>query len=161
MLYDRYYSIGKRGEEGKYLVQTRSQSKSSGITLPAVHGAEKGINPSIQLEKQVTKFIVVATVVKTSTQTKPRIRQGRAGLRRKVKISTHPQPNKPVQMISKPNLHKSEGATQTQITLESVPQTGYTPAMQTRPYPEPVCRLPPRSPDNTQEDRKTSLDLDF
>ena len=55
ILYDRYYSIGKGKEEGKYLVQTRLQSKSSGITLPAVHRADKGINPSVQAEKQVTK----------------------------------------------------------------------------------------------------------
>ena len=55
ILYDRYYNIDKREVEGKYLVQTRLQSKSSGITLPAVHGVDKGINPSVQPEKQVIK----------------------------------------------------------------------------------------------------------
>ena len=46
ILYDRYYNIGEREEEEKYLIQTRSQSKSSSITLSAVHGVNKGINPS-------------------------------------------------------------------------------------------------------------------
>ena len=73
ILYDRYYSIGKGEEEGKYLVQTRLQSKSSGIALPAVHGEDEGINPSVQPEKQVTKPIVVVMEVKNPTQIKPRI----------------------------------------------------------------------------------------
>ena len=33
ILQSKYYNISER-EEGKYLVQTRSQAKSSGITLP-------------------------------------------------------------------------------------------------------------------------------
>ena len=44
VLYDRFYNIGSvRRIEDKYLVQTRSQSKSSSIKLPEVHGVEKGI----------------------------------------------------------------------------------------------------------------------
>ena len=86
-----------------------------------MHGSDKGISLRGQPEKQVTKSIVVVTEVKTPTQTKPRIGQGTVGLRRKVKIPTHPKHNKPVLMISKPNLHKSEGASQTQTTLELGP----------------------------------------
>ena len=51
ILHDRNYNIKERKEEGKYLIQTRSQSKSSGIILPAVHGVDKGINPSVKPEK--------------------------------------------------------------------------------------------------------------
>ena len=47
-------------EEGKYLIQKRSQSKSSGIILPAVHGVDKGINLSVKPEKQVIKPIIVS-----------------------------------------------------------------------------------------------------
>ena len=54
ILQSRYYNISER-EEGKYLVQTRSQAKSSGITLPEVHGIDKGIDPNIRPEKQVIK----------------------------------------------------------------------------------------------------------
>ena len=40
-LQDRYYNLGK-GNVGKYLLQTCSQKKSSGIKLPEVHGVGKG-----------------------------------------------------------------------------------------------------------------------
>ena len=57
ILQSRYYNIGER-EEGKYLVQTRSQAKNSSITLPEVHSIGKGIDPNIRPEKQVIKPII-------------------------------------------------------------------------------------------------------
>ena len=57
ILQTRYYNIGER-EQGKYLVQTTSQAKSSGIILPEVHGIDKGIDPNIRTEKQVIKPII-------------------------------------------------------------------------------------------------------
>ena len=48
----RYYNVGK-GNSGKYLVQTRSQAKSSGIKLPEVHGMGKGLDPNIQRENML------------------------------------------------------------------------------------------------------------
>ena len=36
----------------RYLVQTRSQVKSSGIKLPETHGANKGLDPHVQPGKQ-------------------------------------------------------------------------------------------------------------
>ena len=53
-----YYSLGE-GYQGKYLVQIRSQAKSSGIKLPEVHGIGKELDPNIQPEKQVIKPIAV------------------------------------------------------------------------------------------------------
>ena len=47
-----------RKEQGKYLVQTRSQTKTSGNILPEVHGIDKGIDPNIRLEKQVIKPVI-------------------------------------------------------------------------------------------------------
>ena len=35
-----------------YLVQTRSQARSSGIKLPKVHGVGKNLDPNIKPEKQ-------------------------------------------------------------------------------------------------------------
>ena len=55
VLQTRDHNIGER--EGKYLVQTRSQAKSSGIILAEVHGIDKGIDPNIRQEKQVKKPI--------------------------------------------------------------------------------------------------------
>ena len=57
ILQSKYYNIVEK-EEGKYLVQMRSQAKSSGITLPDIHGVDKGIDPNIRLEKQVIKPII-------------------------------------------------------------------------------------------------------
>ena len=50
ILQTRYYNIDEK-EQGIYLVQTRSQTKYSGIILPEVHGINKGIDPNIRLEK--------------------------------------------------------------------------------------------------------------
>ena len=41
-----YYNIGKE-KVGKYLVQTRSCAKSSGISLPAGHDIGKGLDLNI------------------------------------------------------------------------------------------------------------------
>ena len=50
MLQTRCHNIDKR-EQGNYLVQTRSQTKTSGIILPEVHGIDKGIDLNIRPEK--------------------------------------------------------------------------------------------------------------
>ena len=76
----RYYYIGER-EEGKYLVQMRSQAKSSGITLPDVHGLDKGIDPNIRPERQVIKPII-SSEAKSVPQIKPRLSQDRAGIKK-------------------------------------------------------------------------------
>ena len=45
ILDDNYYNE-------KYLVQTRSQAKSSGTKLPEVHGMRKNVYPNLKPEKQ-------------------------------------------------------------------------------------------------------------
>ena len=40
--------------DGKYLIQTQSQAKCSGIKLPEVHGVGKSLNPYLRPEKQNT-----------------------------------------------------------------------------------------------------------
>ena len=50
VLQSRYYNINERNK-GKYLPQTRSQAKSSSITLPEVYGVDKGIDPKILPQK--------------------------------------------------------------------------------------------------------------
>ena len=52
ILKDRYYSIGN---ESRYIVQTCSQTKDSGIKLPEVHSVDKGINPNIKPERQILR----------------------------------------------------------------------------------------------------------
>ena len=62
-------------KEEKYLVQTSSQDKSSGITLPEIHGVDKGIDPNILPEKQVIKP-TVSPEVKGATQIKTKVMSG-------------------------------------------------------------------------------------
>ena len=97
LFHTRYYNICE-GNSGKYLVETQSQVKSSGIKLPEVHGIGKSLNPNMQLEKQVVKPIAV-TKAKEISQIKPRLGQGRAELRCKIKT----QISKPLtQVMEKP-----------------------------------------------------------
>ena len=60
----------------KYLIQTRSQTKSSGIKLPEVHGMGKNLDPNLKPEKQ-------HTIPKQGNIERPCIGQGRGGSRRK------------------------------------------------------------------------------
>ena len=50
---DKYYNVEE--EERKYLVQTHSQTKSSGIKIPEVHGAKKDVDPNLKPEWVVRK----------------------------------------------------------------------------------------------------------
>ena len=45
-----YYNINEK-EQGKYLVQTRSQAKTSGTFLPKLHSIDKGKDPNKRPEK--------------------------------------------------------------------------------------------------------------
>ena len=94
ILQTRYYNLGQ-GNLGKYLVQTRSQAKSSGIKLLEVHSIGKGLDLNIQPEKQVIKPILIAET-KGASQIKTRLGQGRAGLRCKIKTSMPTLINKPI-----------------------------------------------------------------
>ena len=66
ILHNKYYNIGN---SEKYLIQTWSKVKSSGIKLPEVHGVSKSLNPNIQPEKQVMKPLV--SKVNENSQIKP------------------------------------------------------------------------------------------
>ena len=113
----RYYNIDE-GKEGKYLVQTRSQAKSSGISLPEVHGLGKGLNPNIRPEKQVIRPNI-ASEVKGVSQIKPRLGQGRAGTKWKIKLPVSPPFNRPiVQLKEKPVSQQPKILVQPKITLK-------------------------------------------
>ena len=75
VLQDKYYNV--RENEEKYMVQTRSQTKASGVQLPEVHGLRKRLDPHRIPEKQSQP------IVRLDVARKPRIGQGRAGVRRK------------------------------------------------------------------------------
>ena len=75
VLQEKYYNVGKNEE--KYMVQTRSQMKASGVHLPEVHGSRKRLDPHRIPEKQPQP------IAGLDVDRKPRIGQGRAGVRRK------------------------------------------------------------------------------
>ena len=102
---DYFYHIDNENNlprKDKYLVQTRSQVRSSGIRLPEIHSANKGLDPHAQPGKQ--RSFPIQNVNKGTPIhpiPKPRIGQGRAGLRRKVKAPLpialpHPLPVQPI-----------------------------------------------------------------
>ena len=104
---DYFYHINNEinlPRKDKYLVETRSQVRSSGIRLPEIHGANKGFDPHVQSGKQ--KSFPIQTINKGMPAhpiPKPRIGQGRAGLRRKVNtLQPIPLPHQlPTQPITK------------------------------------------------------------
>ena len=104
-------------ETSKYLIQTRSQAKSGGIKVLEIHGMNKGLNPHIKLGKQrplptlpmhsIPPTSLAQSVDKglpTHPIPKPRIGQGRAGLRRKFRTNQPiPLPKQmPAQPITTP-----------------------------------------------------------
>ena len=77
VLQDKYYS--NNGENiDRCMVQTRSQMKASGVELPEVHGSRKGLDPHRIPERQTQPM------ARLEIDKKPRIGQGKAGMRRKL-----------------------------------------------------------------------------
>ena len=87
-------------QTNKYLIQTRSQTKSSGIKIPEIHGANKGLDPHVKLGRQRSLPTLPMHNIPLTSLTqpvdkglpaypipKPRIGQGRAGLKRKIRAN--------------------------------------------------------------------------
>ena len=62
----------------RYLVQMKSQMKSTGIMLPEVHGTKKMLDMNVLPEKQKPQIHS-----KQVDKNRPRLGQGRAGIRHK------------------------------------------------------------------------------
>ena len=60
----------------QYLIQMRSQAKSSSIKLPEVHGMRKNLGPNLKSERQ-------HTLPKQGSLERLHVGQGRAGSKRK------------------------------------------------------------------------------
>ena len=70
ILDDNYYNIGK------YLIQRRSQARSSGVKLLEIHGMGKNLDPNLKPEKQ-------HVISKQGSMRRPCTGEGRDGIRRK------------------------------------------------------------------------------
>ena len=185
---DYFYCIDNEiniPRKDKYLVQTRSQVRSSGVKLPEIHGVNKGINPHIMPERQRPFPTLPTQSIPPNNTTqpidkrlpthpipKPRIGQGRAGLRKKIKRN-QPIPL-PKQMLGQPILtpapkealslpeptNQLQSHVQSQILPRPLPQHHPTDPThipqqigpkiqhrQTPSYHDPYARPPPKRPD--------------
>ena len=189
-------------ETNKYLIQTRSQAKSSGIKVPEIHGANKGISPHVKPGRQrplptlpmhsIPPTNVAQPVDKgppTHPIPKPRIGQGRAGLKRKIKTNqpiplpkwmlAQPIPTPaPKEALSLPeSIVKSQENVQSQYCIP-IPLPQHQPVdptyiiqplgpkiqhRQSPPYHNPCVRPPPRPPDVTNliHSQKDLLETDL
>ena len=175
-------------ETNKYLIQTRSQAKSGGIKVLEIHGMNKGLDPYIKLGRQrpLPTLPMHSISPTSSTQPvdkgppthptpKPRIGQGRAGLKRKFRANqpvllpkcTIVQPIQtpaPKEVLSLPEpIVQSQENVQPQHHIPiSLPQHQLVdpthiiqligPKIQHRPSPpyhDPYTRPQPRPPDAT------------
>ena len=172
VLQDSYYKIHR------YLVQTRSQARSSGIKLPEVHGVRKNLDPKIKPEKQhanPTKGSVV----------KPHIGQGTARLKRKRSGPINQIINKPSELsqkipgktkIEKGKTKQAHSKDPTHIisnadvgithTKPLIPDAPFHPGPTYRLSPKPIRSNMPRSQESSQsssnvENISPDINLDF
>ena len=138
VLQDKYYSLD--GEKEKFMVQTRSQMKASGVQLPEVHGSRKGLDPHKIPQKQLQPIIGL------DVGRKPRLGQGRAGVRRKIKAPPSSLTG-PGTSASKPIIVKDEIGSILPKLISDIPRSEILPpylAPQSRPPPKPPNQLPKR-----------------
>ena len=171
LLHEKYYNIGKTE---KYLVQMWSQTKSSGVNVPEVHGMSKYLNPNILTEKQNIKPWKGNRI----WQEKPQIGQGRAGMGRRrflpinQAITQTSELSKKIPDVSKIEMRIINQAYFTtpmqSITNSNVEATHRRPLIKDIPfYPDPTYRPPPKpmrtpSPGSLEStDINLEINIDF
>ena len=148
-LYKTCYRIELKDE---YLVQTCSQTKAIGISLPEVHGAKKMLVTNMPLEKQKSQI-----KVKQVDKNRPKLGRGRAGMWCKnpepvadTLVSTNKSPKIPtIQKVAKDStdfslpeqlkMTKTETITRRQIKDKNREQHFHW---------DPFFRPPPKPPGN-------------
>ena len=169
VLQDNYYNIDS------YLVQMRSQARSSGHKLPEVHSMRKNLDPNIKPEKQHTNPIKGSVL-------KLHIGQGRARLKRKrsdpinqtiIPPSELSQkiPGKTAIETGKTNLVHSKDPMHTINNADGgktharplIPDVPFNPGPTFRPPPKPIRSNMPRSQESlpSVENINPDINLDF
>ena len=204
---NHFYQINNTNETrqpntNKYLIQTSSQAKSGDIKVLEIHGTNRGLDPHIKLGRQRPLPILPTHSIPPTSLTqpidkgppthpipKPRIGQGRAGLKRKIRTNQSvPSPKwtiaQPIQtpalkeVFSLPEpIVQSHGKVQPQPHIPiplphhqlidptcSMQPIG--PKIQHRPSPtyhDPYARPPPRPPNVTNliDSQRDLLDTDL
>ena len=119
------------------MVQTRSQMKASGVQLPEVHGSRKRLDPHRIPEKQSKP------IVRLDVDRKPRIGQGRAGVRRKAPPLLDSRQGI---SASKPIIISDEIGFKMPKSIMEFPRSEMLP-----PYLVPQARPPPKPLDNSSK----------
>ena len=138
VLQNKYYNVNKNEE--KYMVQTRLQTKASGVQLPEVHGSRKGLDPHKIPEKQPQPIMGL------DVERKPRIGQGRAGVRRKALPLLDPRQGT---SASKPIIISDEIGPKMPKSIIEILRSEMLP-----PYLVPQNRPPPKPLDNLSKDKE-------
>ena len=141
VLQDKYYNIDKYEE--KYMVQTRSQTKASGVQLPEVHGSRKRLDLHKIPEKQPQPIIGL------DAERKPRLGQGRAGVRRKTLPPLHPRSGT---SESKPIIINNGTEPIIPKQIIEIPRSEMLP-----PYLVPQNRPPPKPPDQLTKRQEADI----
>ena len=139
VLQDKYDNVSEKEE--KYMIQTRSQTKASGVQLPEVHGLRKGLDPHKKPENQPQP------IVSSDVARKPRIGQGRAGVRRKAPPLLD---LKQGASASKQIVIGKEIETKRPTSIMEIPRSEVLP-----PYLVQPLRPPPKPPDNLSKKQET------
>ena len=116
------------------MVQTRSQPKASVVQLPEVHGSRKRLDPHKIPEKQPQPLTGL------DVERKPRIGQGRAGVRRKALPPFNPRQGN---SASKPIVISKEIGPKMPKSIMEIPR-----GEMLLLYLVPQTRPPPKPPDN-------------
>ena len=74
--FNMYQGLENKFYYDKYLIQMRSQAKSSSIKLPEVHGMRKNLDPNLKPKRQ-------HTLPKQGSMERQCVGQGRAGVKKK------------------------------------------------------------------------------
>ena len=135
ILQDKCYNINENMD--KYMVQTRLQTKASGVELPEVHGSRKRLDPHRIPERQTQP------IARLDADRKPMIGQGRAGVRRKAPPFLDSGQRT---TASKPIVITNEIESKVPRTIVDIPASGMFP-----PYLEPSLRPPPKPLDSVSK----------
>ena len=144
ILNDRYYNVEE--EESKYLVQTQSQTKDSGIKVPEVHGIKKGVDPHLRPEWLVRKSQKLAE--------RSRIEQKKADFPKQKDKVIDQIGSEQRKEIRKPQIEQGR---------ENIPKQEYDPQEPKIPiFPNQIAKPTPKLTERvTQDNRQANLELDL
>ena len=152
ILNDRYYNIEE--QESKYLVQTQSQTKDSGLKVPEVHGAKKGVDPNLRPKWLVGKS--------QKSVEKSRMEQKKGEIPRQRNQVIDQSGSGQGKETRRPQIEQSVNKNIEQ-NRENISKQGFDPKQPIIPiYPNQIAQPLPKLPERViQDDRQIDVELDL